>query len=140
MNSAVCRSASIRSSSGIPAQDKSKPRRLDLVRTRHETIECSANSWPTRQTLRLRRKQMSTYFFIKSKLDGNVIDIQNIKGDDTTSGALLDAYPQKTTGTDNQLWEFVPDPAGSGYYFIKSKLDGNVIDIQRASFQNKAPL
>jgi Ricin-type beta-trefoil lectin domain-like len=43
------------------------------------------------------------------------------------------SFPQKTTGTDNQLWEFVADPAGSGYYYIKSKLDGNVIDIQRAS-------
>jgi hypothetical protein len=50
---------------------------------------------------------MGTYYFIKSKLDGNVIDIQDIKGDDTTSGALLDAYPQKTTGTDNQLWSVV---------------------------------
>jgi hypothetical protein len=73
---------------------------------------------------------MSTYYFIKSKLDGNVIDIQ---GASTTSGALLDAYPQKTTGTSNQLWEFVADPAGSGYFFIKSQLDGTVIDIKGAS-------
>ncbi len=73
---------------------------------------------------------MSNYYFIKSKLAGNVIDIQKAS---TASGALLDAYPQKTSGTDNQLWEFVADPAGSGYYFIKSKLDGNVIDIQKAS-------
>ena len=80
---------------------------------------------------------MSAYYFIKSKLDGNVIDIQKAS---TKSGALLDAYPQKTTGTDNQLWEFVPDPAGSGYYFIKSKLNGKVIDIQGASFNSKAPL
>jgi hypothetical protein len=80
---------------------------------------------------------MTTYYFIKSKLDDNVIDIQNAS---TKSGALLDAYPQKTTGTDNQLWEFVPDPAGSGYYFIKSKLNGKVIDIQGASFNSKASL
>lgn len=73
---------------------------------------------------------MSTYYFLKSKLDGSVIDIQ---GASTKSGALLDAYPQKTTGTDNQLWQFVADPAGSGYYFIKSMLDGSVIDIQGAS-------
>jgi hypothetical protein len=72
----------------------------------------------------------SGYYFIKSKLDGNVIDIE---GGSTKAGALLDAYPQKTTGTDNQLWEFVSDPAGSGYYFIVSKLNGNVIDIQGAS-------
>jgi hypothetical protein len=72
---------------------------------------------------------MGTYYFIKSKL-GNVIDIQAAS---TTTGAPLDAFPQKTTGTDNQLWEFVADPAGSGYYFIKSKLDGSVIDIKGAS-------
>ena len=73
---------------------------------------------------------MSNYCFIKSKLNGNVIDIQRASA---KAGAPLDAYPQKSNGTDNQLWEFVADPAGSGYYFIKSKLDGNVIDIQRAS-------
>jgi hypothetical protein len=78
-----------------------------------------------------------SYFFIKSKLDGNVIDIQRAS---TKGGALLDSFPQKTTGTDNQLWEFVPDPAGSGYYFIKSKLDGNVIDIHRASTSSGAGL
>jgi hypothetical protein len=72
---------------------------------------------------------MSNYF-IKSKLSGAVIDVQ---GASTAAAALLDAYPQKTTGTSNQLWEFVPDPAGSGYYFIKSALDGNVIDIKGAS-------
>jgi len=70
---------------------------------------------------------MSNYYFIKSKLSGNVIDIE---GASTAAGALLDAYPQKSSGADNQLWEFVPDPQGSGYYFIKSKLNGNVIDIQ----------
>ena len=72
----------------------------------------------------------SGYYFIKSQLNGNVIDIE---GASTKADTLLDAYPQKTTGTDNQLWEFVADPAGSGYCFIKSKLNGNVIDIQGAS-------
>jgi len=72
----------------------------------------------------------SGYYFIKSKLNGNVIDIEDAS---TKADTLLDAYPQKTTGTDNQLWEFVSDPAGSGYCFIKSKLNGNVIDIQGAS-------
>src|ERR1035438_8901332 len=80
---------------------------------------------------------MSTYCFIKSKLDGNVIDIQ---GASAKSGALLDAFPQKKTANDNQLWEFVPDPAGSGYFFIKNKLDGNVIDIQGASTKSGVAL
>lgn len=69
---------------------------------------------------------MSTYCTIKSKLNGNVIDI---RGASTQSGALLDEWPTNSTGSDNQLWEFVPDPSGSGYCFIKSKLNGNVIDI-----------
>jgi hypothetical protein len=79
----------------------------------------------------------SPYYFIKSKLNGNVIDI---KGASTKAGSLLDAYPQKSSGTDNQLWEFVPDPAGSPYYFIKSKLNGNVIDIQGSSTKQGALL
>jgi hypothetical protein len=73
---------------------------------------------------------VGAYYFIKSKLNGDVIDVS---GAATTPGTPLDAYPQKTSGTDNQLWEFVADPAGSGYYFIKSKLDGSVIDIDGAS-------
>ena len=80
---------------------------------------------------------MSNYYFIKSKLAGNVIDI---RGASTKAGALLDAYPQKTTGNDNQLWMFVPDPAGSGYYFIKSMLDGTVIDVQGNSTADGALL
>ena len=79
----------------------------------------------------------SGYFFIKSKLNGNVIDIV---GASTKAGALLDAWPQKSGGTDNQLWEFVADPGGSGYFFIKSKLNDNVIDIQGASTQAGALL
>jgi Ricin-type beta-trefoil lectin domain-like len=63
-------------------------------------------------------------------LSGNVIDIQQAS---TKTGALLDAFPQKSSGTANQLWEFVADPAGSGCFFIVSQLNGNVIDIQGAS-------
>jgi hypothetical protein len=64
-----------------------------------------------------------------------VIDIQ---GNSTKAGALLDAFPEKNPPGDNQLWEFVPDPMGSGYFFIKSKL--NVIDIQGKSEAAGAPL
>jgi hypothetical protein len=70
------------------------------------------------------------HFFIKSKLNGNVIDIADAS---TKSGAGLDAFPQKTSSTDNQLWDFIKDPAGSGYYFISSQLNGNMIDIEGAS-------
>lgn len=80
---------------------------------------------------------MSTYFAIQNKLSGNVIDIQRAS---TKAGVSLDAFPQKSSGNDNQLWEFVPDPANSGYWFIKSKLSGNVIDIQQASTKTGALL
>ena len=79
----------------------------------------------------------SGYSFIQSKLNGNVIDI--LKGS-AQPGAPLDASPQKTTGTGNQLWRLIPDPAGSGYSFIQSKLNGNVIDILKGSAQPGAPL
>ena len=79
----------------------------------------------------------SGYVFIKSKLNGNVIDVA---GASTASGTPLDAYPQKSTGTDNQLWQIVPDSAGSGYFFIESKLNSNVIDAARASTAPGTPL
>jgi Ricin-type beta-trefoil lectin domain-like len=70
---------------------------------------------------------MGAFCAIKSKLNGNVIDIQKAS---MKPGTLLDAFPPKTTDNDNQLWEFIADVANPGYYFIKSKLSGDVIDIQ----------
>jgi hypothetical protein len=69
----------------------------------------------------------SGYYFIKSKLSGNVIDIL---GADPDANAVLDAYPQKTDNLDNQLWGFYPAANAPGYYFIKSALNGNAIDIR----------
>src|SRR6516165_2255756 len=77
---------------------------------------------------------VTDYVFIRSKL-GNVIDVA---GASTAPGTPLDAYPQKSTATDNQLWQFVADPAG--YCFIVSKLNGNVIDIAGASTASGTPL
>jgi hypothetical protein len=69
---------------------------------------------------------LTGYYFIKSKLSGDVIDVE---GASTKSGAGLDAWPQKSSGTTNQLWEFVPDSSAPGYFLIKSKLNGNVIEV-----------
>jgi Ricin-type beta-trefoil lectin domain-like len=74
---------------------------------------------------------MSTFNFIKSLLDGNVIDIEG--AGTATSGTHLDAFPQKPSSNDNQLWEFVPSSTSAGYFFIKSKLDGRVIDVKHAN-------
>lgn len=78
----------------------------------------------------------SGYWQIISKLSGFVIDIV---GASTQAGALLDTWPLKPTGTDNQLWNLVPDGA-SGYFFIQSKLNGYVIDIVQASTKPGARL
>ena len=80
---------------------------------------------------------MSNYCSIKNKLSGNVIDFQ---GASMKAGALLDAFSQKTTDNDNQLWEWILDPAGSDYCFIRSKLNGNVIDVQGPSMNAGTPL
>jgi hypothetical protein len=73
---------------------------------------------------------MALTFFIQSKLNGDVIDIL---GSSAEAGTGLDAWPLKSTGNLNQLWSLVPDPLGSGYFYIQSALSQNVIDILGAS-------
>ena len=45
-----------------------------------------------------------SYYFIQSKLNGNVIDIQQAS---LAPGTLLDAYPMKSSLNANQLWRVV---------------------------------
>ena len=85
----------------------------------------------------VRNSAGSGFYFIKSKLSGYVV---NIQGDSAKAGAGLDVFPQQNPGKSNQLWAFNPDPAGSGYFFIRSMLDGNVIDIEGASTKDGALL
>ena len=81
----------------------------------------------------------SGYHFIKSKLGLYVIDVKG--GSAKSSGSPLQVHLQNPPGfSDNQLWEFVPDPAGSGYTFIKSKLGNYAIDIKGASVAPRTPL
>ena len=63
----------------------------------------------------------------------------DVKGASPTPGTPLIAYPQKTSGTDNQLWAIVSSGV-DGYYFIKSKQTGEVIDVQGASPTPGTPL
>jgi hypothetical protein len=73
---------------------------------------------------------------IKSKL-GTVIDIMAETGG---AGARIDMWPRKATRDDNQRWRFVPDPAGSGYFFITSPLDHRVISVAEGTRGAGAPL
>jgi hypothetical protein len=75
-------------------------------------------------------------YFIKSKLNGFVLDI---KGASTAASTPIISYPQKTSGTDNQVWELVFG-AEPGYFFITSQLNGNVLDIKGASTAPKAAI
>jgi hypothetical protein len=67
------------------------------------------------------------YYYLQSKLaSGNVIGIQ---GQSPVAGQPLVTGTQLPAGADtSQLWQFVSDPAGSGYWFIQSKLNGTVMD------------
>jgi hypothetical protein len=79
------------------------------------------------------------YFFIKNKLNGDVITVTG----NLLSGSGLAMYPQESGAVpklDNQLWQFVLDPAGSGYSFIQNYAYGNVIDILGSSRQSEAGL
>ncbi len=71
---------------------------------------------------------MSTFYKIKNKLSGNVIAIHGA----AKTPAWLEEVAAKATDSDEQLWEFVPDPDGSGYSFIRSKLNGYVVDVNGA--------
>ena len=75
-------------------------------------------------------------YFIKSKLGGVI----SIADSSTKPGAGLVTNPKVSPNSLSQLWTFMPDPAGSGYYYIVSKLNGNVIDIAGASTKSGALL
>jgi len=88
---------------------------------------------------------MAAPMMINSKLNGNVIDIQD---NSTTPGTLLDAFPPKahlsltgpTTLAANQTWEVLADPAGSPHFIIQNPATGNCIDIQKNSISRGASL
>lgn len=79
------------------------------------------------------------FCLLKSKLGLYVVDVKGGKASDR--GTPLQIHVQNESGfDDNQLWDFVPDPAGSGYFFIKSKLGDFVIDVKGASAAPHTPL
>jgi hypothetical protein len=80
---------------------------------------------------------MASYFFLMNKLSGDAI---SIAGMSTAPGTALLSWPQKATGNNDQLWGYTPDPAGSGYFFIETLLDGNAISIAGMSTASGAGL
>jgi hypothetical protein len=79
----------------------------------------------------------SSHYIIKNPATGRCIDIG---GNSTARGASLDAWPEKKSNNQNQLWDLLPDPFGSGYFFIQNPQTGLVIEIQNASSTSGAHL
>jgi hypothetical protein len=82
---------------------------------------------------------LSGYFVIQSTINGLVIDV---RGASTAPDTPIQTWTPNLT--DAQLWQFIPDPAGSGYSSIQSKLSspGNplVINVQGGSAAEGTPL
>ncbi|MEA2236032.1 MAG: Ricin-type beta-trefoil lectin domain-like [Thermoanaerobaculia bacterium] len=72
---------------------------------------------------------MGDYYFLKSKRDGDVVDVTGAR---TAAGTPVVAFPPNTPRTDNQLWGFVVSEKPP-YLFITVKQTGQVIDIDGAS-------
>jgi hypothetical protein len=79
----------------------------------------------------------SSHFIIQNPATGHCIDI---RGNSIDRGASLDAYPSKKSDNQNQLWDFLPDPFGSGYFFIQNPQTGYVIEIEKGSSKSGASL
>jgi hypothetical protein len=72
----------------------------------------------------------SEHVFIQNPATGHVIDIE---GNSQSPGARLDAFTFKSSDNQNQLWDFLPDPFGSGGFFIQNPQTGFVIEIENGS-------
>jgi hypothetical protein len=79
----------------------------------------------------------STHWIIKNPATGFCIDISE---NSRRSGAPLDAWPVKSKDNENQLWDFLPDPFGSGSCFIQNPQTGYVIEIENGSSASGAAL
>jgi len=72
----------------------------------------------------------SSFYIIKNPATGHCIDIKEAS---QNAGAALDAWTEKKSKNENQLWCFLPDPFGSGSYFIQNPQTGYVIEIANGS-------
>jgi len=79
----------------------------------------------------------SSHAIIRNPATGHCIDIQ---GNSVGQGASLDAYSKKDSDNQNQLWDFLPDPYGSQYFFIQNPQTGNVIEVKNGSSESGAAL
>jgi Ricin-type beta-trefoil lectin domain-like len=72
----------------------------------------------------------STLYIVKNQATGHCIDIREKS---LNPGAALDVRPAQSNDNENQLWDFLPDPFGSGPCFIQNPQTGYVIEIADGS-------
>ena len=79
----------------------------------------------------------SRHSIIKNPYTGYCIDVQ---GNSVSPGAALDADTVKSKDNQNQLWDLLPDPFGSGGFFIQNAQTRFVIEIEHGSNTKGAAL
>ena len=72
----------------------------------------------------------SSHYIIKNPGTGYCIDI---KGASQSPGTALDVFNVQSSDNQNQLWDFLPDPFGSGSCFVQNPQTGYVIEIANGS-------
>jgi hypothetical protein len=75
-------------------------------------------------------------YFIQRMLGSHyVLDVDS---GSTASGTQVIAYPRKTSGTGNQLWQFVPaGPLNPGWWFLKSMMGTGYVMTLRPYAQDE---
>ncbi|MEM7130275.1 MAG: ferritin-like domain-containing protein [Chloroflexota bacterium] len=77
-------------------------------------------------------------YYLRSKLNGNVVDIGGSKADATKvntgtgTGPTVVSQPQSTPVSDSQLWELTPTKDEPNYVYIQNKLSGLMLDVYHA--------
>ncbi len=79
----------------------------------------------------------SKHFILKNPASGNCIDIRD---NSVSPGAALDAYTEKNSDNQNQLWDLLSDPFGSSGFFVQNPQTGFVIEIAHGSDADGAAL
>ena len=75
------------------------------------------------------------HYYIVSKLNGYVLSATAAAQPGKALVIAQRDLPVSLVGNDNQLWQFVLDPAGSGSYFVQNLFNGNVVDVWGSSGQ-----
>lgn len=110
------------------------------IRGASQQSGAALQTWPQKATgnknqqWQFTNSPVSGYYSITSQLDNSFVSCGAQAGAAVTASSLVPDAPNLT------LWRFLQDPAGSGYCFIQSLLNGYVLDVKGDSQQEGASL